>query len=219
MTRASPSRRIVSAPLRPAAARLRAELLAAPDPESLVRLFGDALAEEGIGGHFCLLNSDAGETPMLGDAPELIGSEHTIAIDCGAPFTQRTRMLLATPAAALAPETMTKLRGYAELYGARAVALCEIADDVATECGLTVKQRFVLGRRLAGLATIDIAAEADLSVASVCEIEEAAVRTLNAPSLADAIAFAARRGWLAVMSLENFSSSSEKLKYKMAKNG
>lgn len=199
--------------------RLRGELLVAPDAEALVGLFADALAEAGIGGHFCLLLNDGSETPLLGDSPDLIGAPDALAIDCGAPFTQRTRMLLSAPAATLEPDALTRIRGYAELYGARAIALNELADDVATECGLTIKQRFVLGRRLAGLATIDIAAEADLPVATVTEIETKAVLKLGAPSLAEAIAYAARRGWLAVTSLENVSSNSRKLTYKMAKNG
>lgn len=220
MTRAlSPRIAKASQPARPAMARLRAELLLAPDSEALVVLFADALSEAGIRGHFCLLCNDAVETPLLGDAPELIGSGEAIAIECGAPFTQRTRMLLAAPATPLAPDDLTRLRGYAELYGARALALGELADDVATGCGLTIKQRFILGRRLAGLATVDIAAEADLTVASVTELEANAVRKLGAPGLAEAIAYAARRGWLAVTSLENLSSSSAKLTYKMAKNG
>jgi DNA-binding CsgD family transcriptional regulator len=193
--------------------------LLAPDSESLVRLYADALLEDGIDGHFCLLRQGEAETPLLGDRPDLIASGQPLVIDCGAPFTGRTRMLLAPPRDPLTSDALARLRGYAELYGARALALRDLADDVPTGCGLTLRQRFVLGRRLAGLATIDIAAEAGLSVDLVAEVESAAVRELGAPDLPEAIAFAARRGWLAVTSLENCSSSSEKLTYKTAKNG
>ena len=42
---------------------------------------------------------------------------------------------------------------------------------------------------------------------------------MGVETLADAIALAARRGWLAVTSLHNYTSSSEKLTYKATKNG
>lgn len=190
------------------------------DAERLVQLYADALAEDGIGGHFCLLMHGDAETPVLGDRPDLIRDDaDRIIIDCGAPFTPKTRMLLARPSIALSPEATARVRGYAELYGARALALRELADDVATECGLTLRQRYVLGRRLAGLAPVDIAAEAGLSVATVSRTEEIAVARLGAPDLAQAIAFAARRGWLAVTSLQNCSSTLAESPYKVLKNG
>jgi DNA-binding CsgD family transcriptional regulator len=204
---------------RPATARLRAELLIAPDAETLVALFAAALAEHGVGGHFCLLRRGGQSLPLLGDAPALIGAGDALVIDCGAPFSQSTRMLLARPRAPLDRAATARLQGFAELYAARALALHELADDVATECGLTLRQRYVLGRRLAGLAPVDVAAEAGLSVATVSALTDGAVERLGAASLADATALAARRGWLAVTSLENCSSSPENLTYKLTKNG
>ena len=52
----------------PATARLRAELLIAPDLETLVSLFAQALAEHGIDGHFCLRKSGSGLIPLVGDS-------------------------------------------------------------------------------------------------------------------------------------------------------
>lgn len=204
---------------RPATARLRAELLIAPDAEGLVSLFAAALVEHGVNGHFCLLRREQGDVPLLGDEPELIGAGDALTFECGAPFAQQTRMLLAAPVQALGPEELARLRGYAELYAARAIALRELADDVRTECGLTLRERYVLGRGLAGLAPIDIALESGLSVAAVSAISDSAVRQLGAATLAEATAFAARRGWLAVTSLENCTLSPQDLTYKMAKNG
>jgi DNA-binding CsgD family transcriptional regulator len=120
---------------------------------------------------------------------------------------------------ALLPEQMARIRGYAELYAARAVALQELADDVQTECGLSLRERFVLGRRLAGLAPVDIALESDLSVATVSAAIDSAIDRLGVSTLPEAISLAARRGWLAVTSLQNCSSSSEKLTYKTTQNG
>ncbi|MFD1613081.1 LuxR C-terminal-related transcriptional regulator [Sphingomonas tabacisoli] len=204
----------------PATARLRAEILIAPDAESLVSLFANALHEHGIGGHFCLRKNGGGYAPLVGDAPELIGrAAECIVIDTDESFMAGTRVLLAPPREPLGREQLTRLRGYAELFAARAIALQELADDVATDCGLTLRERYVLGRRLAGLATIDIAAESKLTIATIGTITDNAVDKLGCSSVAEAIAFAARLGWLAVTSLENCSSSSEKLTYKATQNG
>ncbi len=191
----------------------------APTAEDLVSLYADALLEDSIDGHFCLVRTGAAYTPLLGDRPNLINADSVLAIQCGAPFTRQTRMLLRPPAAPLDAEARARVRGYAELYGARALALGEMADDIGTECGLMLRERFVLGRRLAGLATLDIAAEAGLTIATVSEIERNAIRRLNAPNLAEAIAFAARRGWLAITNVNNCSSSLVKLKYTGSENG
>ena len=204
----------------PATARLRAELLIAPNSETLVTLFANALAEHGIAGHFCLRKSGAGFTPLLGDSPALIGqAENCLHIDTDEAFMSGTRVLLARPARPLSREHATRIRGYAELYAARALALQEMADDVSTDCGLTLRERFVLGRHLAGLAPIDIAIEAKVSVATVSAAIDSAIAKMGVETLADAIALAARRGWLAVTSLHNYTSSSEKLTYKATKNG
>jgi DNA-binding CsgD family transcriptional regulator len=111
------------------------------------------------------------------------------------------------------------VRGYAQLFAARVMALQELADDVDTECGLTLRERYVLGRRLAGLAPFDIAGEAKLSVSIVSETLDKAVEKLGAATMGEAIALAARRGWLAVTNLENCSSSSQKTTYKLTQNG
>ena len=201
----------------PATARLRAGLLIAPDTESLVELFAGALAEHGIDGHFCLAGPAL--TPVAGDMPRLINSNNAIRVEVAAGALPGAVVLLARPDRPLAKDTCARVRGYAQLFAARVLALQELADDVDTECGLTLRERYVLGRRLAGLAPLDIAGEAKLSIATISESLDKAIEKLGAATLGEAIALAARRGWLAVTNLENCSSSSQKISYKLTQNG
>jgi DNA-binding CsgD family transcriptional regulator len=204
----------------PATARLRAGLLIAPDLENLVSLFAGALAEHGIDGHFCLRKSGSGYTPLVGDCPELIAHDgDCIHVDTDDAFMPGTRVLLAAPPHGLSAEHKARIRGYAELFAARALALQELVDDVNTECGLSLRERFVLGRRLAGLAPVDIAIEGKISVATVSAAIDSAIQKMGVQTLAEAISLSARRGWLAVTSLQNCSSSSAKLTYKTTQNG
>ncbi|MBA2918669.1 helix-turn-helix transcriptional regulator [Sphingomonas sp. CGMCC 1.13658] len=203
----------------PATTRLRAEILIAPDAERLVTLFADSLAEHGISGHFCLRKTGSALTPLVGDAPELIARSHSFFVDSDDMYFAGARVLLAEPDRALNNEEMARVRGYAQLFAARALALQELADDIETDCGLSLRERYVLGRRLAGLAPIDIALEAKLTVQSVTAAIDNAVARLGAETQAEAISVAARRGWLAVTSLENCSSSCQNLTYKAAQNG
>ena len=195
--------------------RLRTELLIAPQAEGLVALFAAALAEHGVDGHFCIQNN----LPLLGDTPTLIGRANVLVVDCGVSVAQQSRMLLAAPRRSLSKTELARLRGYAELYTARAIALQEHSDDVRTDCGLSLRERYVLGRRLAGLAPIDIALESGLTVATVSKLSDAAVERLGVGTLAQAIAHCARRGWLAITTIENCSSSMRKTRYKVTENG
>ena len=203
----------------PATARLRAEILIAPDAERLVTLFADALTEYGIDGHFCLRKSGVSLIPLLGDAPQLITAPHRFFVDSDDMHFAGARVLLANPDRPLDREESARVRGYAQLYAARALALQELGDDVQTDCGLSLRERYVLGRRLAGLAPVDIALESGISVQTVSSAIDSAVSRLGCQSQAEAIAIAARHGWLAVTTLQNCSSSSEKLTYKTAQNG
>lgn len=203
-----------------ATTRLRAGILVAPSGEDLVVMFAQALSEHGIAGHFCVRGAGAALQPILGDTPELVARpEDCLVIPCNSLPGSPARMLLAQPEAPLEPAEMARVRGYSELYAARAIALQELEDDVDTGCGLTLRERYVLGRRLAGQAPVDIAAESGLSVPTVAAALDGATKRLGDGNEAAAIALAARRGWLAVTSLENCSSSSEKLTYKAIQNG
>lgn len=182
-------------PVFPATAQLRATIFTVGTLEELVALFALALAEHGIPGHFCLRSWDGGApVPFVGDRPELIRAPAgTIVVDIEDGF-----VLLAPPAAPLDREALARVRGYALLYAARAAALHELAHDIETSCGLSLCERFVLARRLAGAAPVDTAAEAGWSVATVGTHEASAIEKLGAANVAEAAAIAARQGWLLV---------------------
>lgn len=204
----------------PATARLRAQILIAPSGEALVAMFAEAMAEHGIAGHFCVRGAGAALQPVLGDAPELIQDEaRCLVVEAAGPMLPAARVLLAQPSQPLTPAADARVRGFSALYAARALALQELEDDVETACGLSLRERYVLGRRLAGLAPIDMADETGLSLATVSAALDSAVARLQVETVAAAIALAARRGWLAVTSLENCSSSSENITYKATQNG
>ncbi len=203
----------------PATARLRAGLLIAPDTESLVGLFAGALAEHGIQGHFCVARSGTALVPIAGDMPRLMNSADVLRVELAPSALPGAVVLLARPDRPLAKDKCARIRGYAQLFAARVLALQELADDVDTDCGLTLRERYVLGRRLAGLAPLDIAGEAKLSIGTISEALDKAVEKLGVATLGEAIALAARRGWLAVTNLENCSSSSQKITYKLTQNG
>jgi DNA-binding CsgD family transcriptional regulator len=202
---------------RPATERLRTDLYLVPNSEALVQLFADALAEHGISGHFCVSGEGGTLQPILGDSPELISAEASaIVVEAG---ESGLRVVLRRPDRPLSSAELTRVGGYAQLYAAQALALRERADDVETGCGLSLRERYALGRRLAGLAPLDIAAESGLSVAAVSGLLDSAVERLGVSDLTAAISLAARRGWLAVTSLENRWSSAENLTYTAMQNG
>lgn len=183
-------------PAFPATALLRATLFTVGTIEDLVVLFANALAEHGISGHFSLKSWDGGAfVPFVGDCPELIREPAgTIVVDT----EDGACVLLAPPEALLDRAALARVRGYALLYAAQAAALHERTRDVETNCALSLCERFVLARRLAGIAPVDIAAEAGLSVATVGAHEAKAVEKLGAGTVAEAAAIAARQGWLLV---------------------
>ena len=191
----------------------------APDTESLVELFSGALAEHGIDGHFCLTRAGDALIPLAGDVPSVINASDSWSVELGASVLPGAVVRMAAPAYSLSGDQLARVRGYAQLFAARVMALQELADDVDTDCGLSLRERYVLGRRLAGLPPIDIAAEAKISVATVSEAMDSAIAKLGVESLGAAIALAARRGWLAVTNLENCSSTPQKVTYKANRNG
>lgn len=199
----------------PATARLRRQLYAIADVDTLVAMFAACLSEHGIDGHFIMAGTAAGPVPMAGDAPELVLAPPGCLIVEGGGHC----IVLAGPCVPLAPDADARVRGYAVLVAAQIAALRELADDVETGCALSLRERYVLGRRLAGLAPVDIAAECGLGVQTIAAAIDSAVAAMNAGTPAEAISLAARRGWLVVSSLQNCSSSSEVFTYKMAQNG
>lgn len=144
------------------------------------------LGGSGIPGHLCTASG-----AVFGDCPQLLSSgarKLTLSLELGV-------LMLARPSRTLSRNDLTRVRGYGGLYLAQWALLQERAGDVATASGLTLHERYVLGRRLAGLAPVDIARECGLSVQTVSASLDAGVALLGGTER-EAIALAARRGWL-----------------------
>jgi DNA-binding CsgD family transcriptional regulator len=174
-------------------------LLTAPDIAALTDRLAATLAHEGIGGHLCVRVAEGADTPLFGDAPTLFPRRHSPRVRriAGPPGRRDALdLLVAAPAAPLPRAAEARLQGYAELYLARAALLREKSGDLATGCPLSLRQRVILGRLLAGQPLARIAAALDISVEAARSHLEDALAALGAASRAEAVALAARRGWL-----------------------
>ncbi|WP_168694265.1 hypothetical protein [Sphingomonas flavalba] len=172
--------------------RLRTAVITENSLEALVGAFAAALREDGIAGHVCArVGVDDGLAEALfGDMPELIllNDDADIACDDDGLILR----LSARPSAA----ARARVRGYAVLYAARGVELHAIASQPATACGLTTRQRFILGRLLLGDCPDEIAAASGASVAGIRDAMRRAAAILGAETHQQAVAIAARRGLL-----------------------
>lgn len=173
-----------------ARARLRAMVLTAPQLEPLVEAFAAVLAADGIEGHICARIEGGNVEAIFGDSPELVNRA-----DCHDVYRGEGGVVLRL-ARRPGPEAAARVRGYAVLYVARGLELARRAEEVAGASGLSVYDRFILGRILVGDRLVDIAAKLDRSVASVRESITLARVALDAKSPQQAVATAARRGLL-----------------------
>lgn len=194
-----------------ATAALRLHVLTEPDLGRLTGRFAAALGEHGIEGHYCARRGESGQvTPLFGDSPWLLGAGDalpaldggensdaaacSIAIDCA--LEEPVAMVVSRPAAPLDRAMVARVRGYATLYVGRGLTLHAKAAGPVTACGLSICERFILGRLLVGDSVIDIAERLERPVATIMVEIADAVATLGAADRAGAIALAARRGWL-----------------------
>ena len=183
--------KVSATPRAPSAyAALRTTLPVSRDLDDLVVRFGAAIAEDGIDGHLCLIAGGAETHILFGDSPALRDMVNgcDILATAGGP---RLRLSRRPEDAAFA-----RVRGFATLYLARALLLIEAGRTPITQTGLTLCERFILGRLLAGDCLLDIAVALDRSVACVQEMLARASDSLGAHSREEAIAIAARQGWL-----------------------
>jgi DNA-binding CsgD family transcriptional regulator len=196
-------------PAGPAGVLLRTRILSESRLDDLVDLFAAALSEDGITGHYCARRSADGLVPLFGDSPRLLKRDRLAALvpdDVGSAqargvmvdgvLGERFAVALAPPLEAMHETAVARVRGYCALYAARGDVLREKAVDIATPCGLTICERFILGRLLVGDAVVDIAAQLDRSVAATNSHIDDAMKTLEMADRREAIALAARRGWL-----------------------
>lgn len=209
-----------------ATASLRLHVLTETDLDRLTDRFAGALGEHGIAGHYCARRGESGRVvPLFGDSPALFGAEEArpfagavpagpdgacaMTIE-GAP-ADPFEMRFSGPAEALDKAAVARLRGYATLYVARAVILQAKLSGPVTASGLTLCERFILGRILVGDKVIDIAGRLGQPVPTVLAEIADAMATLGVEDRADAVALAARRGWL-VTTLSDFPSLSRENK-------
>lgn len=183
---------------RSVARQLRTAVILENDLGRLSALFGDLLAEQGAAGHFCVRRIDDGIIPLFGDAPRLVGDGDACVVPADHVPEGACEMLLAPEVAALAPEPRAMLRGYATLVASRGALLAMKERTTATNCPLSLEQRMILARLLCGAPEIDIAAGLKMPVALILELVRDAVDALGARDRTEAIAAAARQGWLAI---------------------
>lgn len=216
MPRAIPS--LLVEPAISAVEALRIAVVGEHDLERLTGFFAATIAEHGISGHFCAGRDDGGQlSPLFGDSPWLFAEDRfeddlaeahgPCALAIRGALGDNFLVALAPPARRLDDRTAARVRGFASLYVARGAVLHEKRADPTTSCGLSLCERVVLGRLLAGDSVLDIALRLDRSPAAIESHIADAMATLGTTDRADAIAFAARRGWLLTM-VNDFSALS-----------
>lgn len=174
----------------PAYGRLRDLVLTAPLLEPLVEAFGAAVAVDGVTGHICARIGNGTIEALFGDSPALVTRPD--GFDIYRDPEQVVLRLSGRPA----PGAAARVRGYALLYVARGIELARRSAEGAGASGLSVSDRFILGRILVGDHLVDIAAKLDRSVASVRESLKRATAALGATQPQEAVATAARKGLL-----------------------
>ena len=153
--------------------RLRAQIAAAPSTD--------------ISEHPSLIPALKTGEPALLSFPVSLGLGDPLIVTLGMP---------ANEAAQIDRRQRSRLNGLATIYAMRAVPLWEIEEDIETASPLTLRQRIVLAMVLSGHSHIEIARHLDSSLRTVATHLDNAVERLKAADEADAIALAARRGWL-----------------------
>lgn len=214
-------RAVASLPINPpvsAVDALRRGVLGEHDLDRLIALFAAAIAEHGIDGHFCAARDDRGQlSPLFGDSPGLLAAAPVAgdltdglgasALPIRGAAGERYLMMLAPAARPLDDQAAARIRGYATLYAARGATLHEKSSGPLTACGLSLCERFILGRLLVGDSILDIALGLDRSPAAIESHIADAIAALGVADQPAAVALAARQGWL-LTTVNHFSALS-----------
>lgn len=134
-----------------------------------------------------LIPAGKGEDTALIYFPVSLGLGDPVLVTLGLPADQ---------AAQIDRQQRARLNGLATIYAMRALPLWEIEEDIETASPLTLRQRIVLAMVLSGHTHIEIASHLRCALRTVDAHLENAIERLKAADEADAIALAARRGWL-----------------------
>lgn len=197
MTAAARYRRPAPAP------RTMAELYAAaakaPALPQMVDLFAATVAPRGFTHHLCVIEDEWNGTQILfGDTTRIDADGHHI-VHAEAWGGQPVQIWLGGRTdKRVDRDEHAALQGLAQVYVTLGMALLEQARDLPTECGLGIEQRRCLAALLTGMNDGDIAETTGLSPLAVRGHIENACRLLGASTRVEAIAIAARRGWLAL---------------------
>ena len=187
--------------------------------EQLGALFAASIARSGFTTHFCFEISAGGTiAPLFGDASALpIG-----AISANGPKSvashavRRGNLLLPVQSwhdsdlfvglggrrAPVESALRASLLGRAEVFATFGLALLERESDIPTGIGLGLAQRQCLAHLLMGRRDPEIAESLGLTPLAVRGHIDHAITLMGVQSRVEAVAFAARRGWLADLARE-----------------
>lgn len=162
--------------------------------DELTAAYAALIARDGFGWHVLSERGAVGVTPLCGvGTPGPGGYEIAVRSWDGA----RRFVTLGGRAASVGRSLAARLAGTAELYATFGVAMLQRESDVATSVGLGLAERQCLAQLLLGHGEGEIAAKLGIDPLAVAEHVRTATRTLGVATRAEAIALAARRGWLA----------------------
>jgi len=182
----------------------------------LTDLFAATIASRRYDGHICIATPHtAGPVPLFGDlaciprkalralTPDLDqphaivhGGRHDLIVPVECWHDHPVHLILRGTGGAPNRDVLAGLHGLCEVYATYGYALFEQQRDVATASGLGIDQRRCLALVLTGHRDFEIADVLGLTPLSVRSHIDHAVLLLEAATRAQAVAVAARRGWL-----------------------
>lgn len=173
---------------------------------TLTQLFSEAIRSLGFRHHVCARPLNSGLARLFGDAPaewlEPTGARPAmLSIAVTNADGEERRVLLYGEGCASGARLRPQLEALASTYVGFGEPLLECSQDVPTCVGLGVTQRECLKLALAGRGDADIAEIVGVSPLAVAKHIEHAAALLNVSSRSGAIAVAAARGWLSVVTV------------------
>jgi len=182
----------------------------------LTDLFAATIAPLGYDGHLCVtLPPRSLPAPLFGDLPEVpretlrefaadldyprviaCAMRHHLLVPVECWHDHPLCLMLRGVGGAPDRAALARLQGFCEVYATYGYPLLERQQDIATNAGLGIVQRRCLALVLTGHPDYEIADVLDLTPFSVRAHIDHAMDVLGTKSRAEAVATAARRGWL-----------------------
>lgn len=153
--------------------------------------------------HAAIIGGRIGSDPMLAERPGIVERAGNglalltfpVPLPMGEPLIV-SLALNSREAEEIDRQRRARLNGLATIYAMKALPLWEIEEDIETASPLTLKERITLAMTLCGAAHIDIAEQLNCSIRAISGHISNAARKLEVEGETQAIALAARRGWL-----------------------